>query len=178
MAPPVTDDHGQSDRGATIVTGVQRLAAGLIAVGLLAVGPLAACAGEENDDADGTAGPYDAAAELRPDLMTVDPEEARPGEVVTLRFPEQTRRGIGFVLEAEVDDAWELRYLLTAAEDAGASPSWRRPATSDGHRWPDVEVDGPGPNWIQIPHVADPGSYRVCTADAEEAFCAPIEVTG
>ena len=156
------------------MTIVQRLAAGLVAAGLLA-----ACAGEEhNGEVVGTAGPYDAAAELRPDLMAVDPEEARPGEVVTLRFPEETRRGIGFVLEAEVEDAWELRYLLTAAEDPGASPSWRRPATSDGHRWPDVEVDGPGPNWIQIPHVADPGSYRVCTADAEEAFCAPIEVTG
>lgn len=42
--------------------------------------------------------------------------------------------------------------------------------------WPDVGVAGPGPDRIEIPADAPTGEYRVCTANAREDFCAPIEI--
>jgi len=35
---------------------------------------------------------------------------------VELRFPQETLRGVGFVLEERVGDAWEVRYFLTSSE--------------------------------------------------------------
>lgn len=151
---------------------------GLLASGVLLAVGLAACGGEGADDgADPTSGPFDAEAEMRPDLLELDPDEVGPGATITMHFPEETSRGVAYVLEEEVGDSWELRYLLTAAEDAGAQPSWWPVEERDDAAWPDVGLMGPGPNWIQIPHTADPGSYRVCTANAGDEFCAPLEVT-
>lgn len=149
------------------------LIAGLI-TGLVACGNDGSNGG--TDDAP-TDGPYDASAELRPELLELEPEEVQPGATIRMHFPEETPRGVGFVLEEEVDGAWQLRYFLTAAEHAGASPSWSTAGEQQGPVWPDVGVTGPGPNWIQIPHTADPGSYRVCTANAGEEFCARLELT-
>jgi hypothetical protein len=40
----------------------------------------------------------------------------------------------------------------------------------------DIGVGGPGPDRVPIPDVAEPGSYRICTGNAAENICAPIEV--
>lgn len=161
--------NGIRDRGGVLL--VSALVAGLAS-------GLAACGNQEPDEAPApTDEPYDESAELRPDLLELEQDEVRAGTTIEMYFPEESPRGVGFVLEQEVDGAWQLRYFLTAAEHAGTSPSWWPAGERDDAGWPDVGVTGPGPNWIQIPHTADPGSYRVCTANAEDGFCAPLQVT-
>ena len=137
---------------------------------------LVACGNDGSNDDAPTDGPYDASAELHPDLLELEEDEVRPGAIIRLHFPQETPRGVGYVLEEEVEGTWQLRYFLTAAEHSGASPSWSTAGRNDPV-WPDVGVSGPGPNWIQVPHIADPGSYRVCTANAGEEFCARLELT-
>jgi hypothetical protein len=39
-----------------------------------------------------------------------------------------------------------------------------------------IGVAGRGPDHLLIPDVADPGTYRVCTANAGEDVCAPVEI--
>ena len=141
------------------------------------VAGLVACANEGSDDEPApTGGPYDASAELRPDLLELEPDEVRPGATIRMHYPEETPRGVGYVLEEEVEGTWQLRYFLTAAEHSGASPSWSNVRGGNGPVWPDVGVTGPGPNWIQIPHRAEPGTYRVCTANAGDEFCARLQL--
>lgn len=45
-------------------------------------------------------------------LMRLEPTEARPGEAVEVFFPDETNRGIHFVLEIQEGDTWNLRYHL------------------------------------------------------------------
>jgi hypothetical protein len=80
---------------------------------------------------------------MRPDLMQASPDEAAPGDVVALTFPEETSRGVAFVLERRVGDTWDLRYFLFPGHRGGRGPSWRTPAEDVG--WPDVGVGGPVP---------------------------------
>ncbi|MDQ3345655.1 MAG: hypothetical protein M3473_05090, partial [Chloroflexota bacterium] len=54
-------------------------------------------------------GPADPGAEMRPDLIVADPEVIPPGGIVALTFPEETTRGILFVLEERVGDSWAHR---------------------------------------------------------------------
>lgn len=118
-------------------------------------------------------GPADPNAEMAPNLL-VAPAEATPGEVIGLRFPEQTTRGIHFVLEAREGDSWQHVYDLISATDGG-QPDWSRPG-NDQFAIPDIGIVGPGPDRVQIPDDAAPGSYRICTGNAAENFCAPIEI--
>lgn len=112
--------------------------------------------------------------EMRPELLVIEPSSAAPGDIVELRFPEETMRGVAFQLDAETADGWETRYWLTS-DGNGGPPSWV-PVGTDGHGWPDVGVGGPGPDRVAIPDDVPPGRYRVCTANAGNDFCAPVEV--
>ncbi len=113
---------------------------------------------------------------MRPDLLVIDPEQAAPGDVVALSFPEETTRGILFVLEQRVDDGWVSRFYLTSnGPGAGWQMSWHA-ADEPGMAVEDIGVGGPGPDNVPIPEIAEPGDYRICTANAGADFCAPIEI--
>ena len=116
-------------------------------------------------------GPYDRNATMS-DKMIVDPTTATPGGVVALRFPDERLRGIGFVLERETGNGWVLEYLLTsrAGDPQADAKYWATPDEHDA--WPDLGVTGPGPEYLDIPPVAEPGHYRICTANSIENICA------
>lgn len=123
--------------------------------------------------------PYDAAAQMRPDLMVVTPSPAAPGETVELTFPEETPRGLGFVLERQLPDgSWDHVYSLTVSP-AGRDdipPQW---STADERLgWDDLGVGGPGPDRAVVPEPAEPDDYRICTANAGDEFCAPLRIEG
>lgn len=49
-------------------------------------------------------GPYNEDADIRPDLVEIQPTSASAGDVVELSFPKETGRGLAFVLERGDDD--------------------------------------------------------------------------
>ena len=125
-------------------------------------------------------GPFDPDAEIRPDLMEVNPDQVSPGEHVELHFPQETIRGVGFVLEERVDEGWEVRYLLTVSDsedpdDPGGR--WLPPDNPDRDEWPDIGVVGPGPGFALVPEPASPGEYRICTAMQPDNFCGELTIT-
>jgi hypothetical protein len=129
------------------------------------------------DPGGGLAGePANPAVEMRPDLIAIDPVTVASGDVVGLAFPEETSRGVLFVLDQRVDDAWVSRFYLTSD---GPGQGWQRqwwPVNAEGMAVPDIGVAGPGPDRVLIPDVAEPGDYRICTGNAGADICAPIEI--
>ena len=126
--------------------------------------------------AGGAGAPANPAAEMRPDLLVIDPTTAAPGDVVALTFPEETTRGILFVLEQRVGDTWVNRfYLRSDGPGEGWEMSWHA-AAEQGLAVEDIGVGGPGPDHVPIPEPAEPGAYRICTGNAGADFCAPIEI--
>jgi hypothetical protein len=120
--------------------------------------------------------PHDASAMFRPASMIVEPESAAPGQEVELRFPDEMTRGVWFVLEQEVGEAWVHRYDLTSD---GPGPDWMitwHVAGQEGFAVDDIGVGGPGPDTVRIPDVAEPGSWRICTANAAENVCVRIGI--
>lgn len=123
--------------------------------------------------------PYDVDAQMRPDLMEVTPDPAAPGETVELTFPEETSRGLGFVLERRLQDgSWHHVYFLTVspAGRPDIPPQWSTAEERPG--WDDLGVGGPGPDRAVIPETAEPGDYRICTANAVDEFCTPLRIDG
>lgn len=115
-------------------------------------------------------------AEMRPDLLVIEPAQAAPGDVVALTFPEETTRGILFVLEQRVDDGWVARFFLRSnGPGADWEMSWHE-AAAQGMAVEDIGVGGVGPDNVPIPEVAEPGDYRICTGNAGADFCAAIEI--
>jgi hypothetical protein len=132
--------------------------------------------GADPGGAGGAPVPANPDAEMRPDLLVIDPAQAAPGVVVALTFPEETMRGVLFVLDQRVDDTWVTRFYLTSD---GPGAGWERqwwPVDAAGMGVPDIGVGGPGPDRVLIPEVAEPGAYRICTGNAGADFCAPIEI--
>ena len=123
-----------------------------------------------------TGSPHDATAKVRSELMEVEPERAAPGEILAVHFPQETERGIAFVLEEETADGWNLRYFLVAGDEAGGAADWWTPADAEGRGWDDIGIGGSGPDFVEVPDTASPGSYRLCTANAGRNFCAPVDV--
>jgi hypothetical protein len=108
--------------------------------------------------------------------MVVEPPRAEPGDVVALRFPDEMERGILFVLEGRTVDGWLPAFFLTSD---GPGPEWEltwQPPGGAGLAVEDIGVGGPGPDHVLIPPVTAAGVYRICTANAAEKACAPIEV--
>jgi hypothetical protein len=126
----------------------------------------------------GAPDPADEPAAVRPGLMVVEPAQVAPGERVALTFPEQTLRGLAFVLQQQAEDGWQLRAYLTSAPGEGppGEPGWYPPDAP-----PDVEDVGivdTGPDMIRIPDEAEPGDYRICTMNAPERMCSAISIIG
>ena len=119
-------------------------------------------------------GPFDPTAGIRPDLIVAEPAHVAPGEIVALTFPEQTVRGIHFVLERQSGETWNLIYHLLSSANLSES-SFFRPGQEE-IAIPDIGITGPGPDRVPIPDDVSPGSYRICTANAGDEFCASVEV--
>jgi len=102
----------------------------------------------------GAVAPVEPDAAMRPDLIIADPTEVAPGEIVALTFPEETNRGVLFVLEVQVDGGWRpVAYLTSDGPGAGWERTWW-PVAAAGMAVPDIGVGGPGPDRVVIPEVA------------------------
>ncbi len=126
-----------------------------------------------------TQGPYDEEAKVRPDLLTIEPNLMSPGEDVELHFPQETERGVAYVLEKRVRNDWQMRYFLTSrtADYAASAPSWSAvDADVVPDPWPAIAISRPGPDVMRVPDTAGPGQYRICTANVPENFCAELEI--
>lgn len=117
-------------------------------------------------------------AEMRSDLMRLEPPQARPGDGVALRFPDETTRGVGYVLERSMGGNWRYLYALSASPAEGfTAPAEWAPADDPHFGWPDIPIDGPGPDHIVVPDTAEAGEYRLCTESAPgRNFCAALTI--
>lgn len=112
---------------------------------------------------------------MRSDLLSLEPQTAQPGQTVEMRFPQQTMRGIAFHLDERVGGEWVTRYLMTS-DGNGDEPFTVSVDQAEGYGVPDVGVGGSGPDRVVLPPDVPPGAYRICTANAGEDFCAPIDI--
>lgn len=112
---------------------------------------------------------------MRPDLLVIDPPVAGPGDELTLRFPQETPRGLAFDLDRRSEGSWETTHRMTS--DATGAPYRTVPVGAEGFGVDDVGVTGFGPERVRLPDELEPGEYRLCAADAAERFCAPLPVT-
>lgn len=122
-------------------------------------------------------GPFDTAAQVRPDLLVAKPAAVPAGELLELTFPEKTERGVPWVLQEQDGETWHARYLLWSDAN-GATPDWAGENDKGRWGWDDVGIGGSGPDVVRIPDTASPGHYRLCTANALDNFCSEIEITG
>lgn len=106
-------------------------------------------------------------------LMEVSPQVAEAGSLVQLYFPAETTRGIAFYLDERVGDAWQREFTLLAGIGVGG-PTWA--PLGEEVSVDDVGIGGPGPDEVKLPPDLSPGSYRICTANAVNEFCAPFDV--
>jgi len=143
-----------------------------IGAALAATVLVAGCAGSSSDlEPD----PPQPARALRPDLMAVDPDPAAPGELVSLTFPEQTMRGIAFVLQRRIDGGWETSHLMTSNAN-GVDYMDTAPVDTEAFDVIDVGIGGPGPDSVRLPDGLAAGEYRICTDNAGDEFCAQIQI--
>lgn len=112
--------------------------------------------------------------EMRPDLLALDPPRAEPGQLLAMRFPEGTMRGVAFQLDRRTGEGWEPVAWMTS--DGNGGEPITVPAFTEGYAVEDVGVGGPGPDHVRLPDDVPSGEYRVCTANAGDEFCAPLEI--
>lgn len=140
--------------------------------------PTASTAVPSTTEMPGTGAPYDPSADVRPELMTVTPHEVAPGATIELMFPAETSRGVAYVLERAAGDLWSTTHFLTSSTSGyGGQPTAVSVDSAEGYGWDDIGIGGPGPDRLVTPDDADPGAYRICTANALENFCAEITVS-
>jgi len=106
--------------------------------------------------------------------MVVTPVAAAPGDLVELTFPGGHDRGVLFAIDEASAGGWERRAMLLSDANGG-DPRWSR-ADADDLMVEMVGIAGRGPDRVPIPQGLLPGNYRICTANAVENLCAPIEV--
>lgn len=121
-------------------------------------------------------GPLDARAEIRPDLITIDPARPRAGDLVSVFFPDERIRGIHFVLESRGADGWDLEYHLISDWGDGRDPKVYRADSVEGIGFEDVGINGAGPDVVLIPADVVPGDYRICTGNSRPNICSPLTV--
>jgi hypothetical protein len=123
-----------------------------------------------------TAAPPEAPAQI-----VVRPSTARPGEIVDLFVPGEEIRGVLFTLARWDGAAWEPPSFGLTSDGQGSydcrdCPSWT--AGPGPYGADDIGSGGPGPDRVEIPEVAPPGRYRVCTGNAQVELCGQVEIAG
>ena len=119
--------------------------------------------------------PVDPEAPMRPDAMVVEPPVADAGAVVAVSYPNGWERGILYAIDRELGDGWERRYLLVS-DASGGQPTWFAAGDDENAVVEAIGIAGSGPDRVQLPDELEPGAYRICTANAADAVCSPIEV--
>jgi hypothetical protein len=137
---------------------------------LVVVAGLAACTADSPD-------PFDASAEIRPDLIVLQPSTVQPGSLVSVFFPDERMRGVHFVLESRHGEQWNLEYHLTSDWRGTRQPTSQK-ATDSAFGIEDIGFVGPEPDVISIPIDASPGEYRVCTGNSSPNICAELMIAG
>lgn len=142
--------------------------------------PVAYAMASATDCSEAAAAPFrpvepEPAPSMRPDLLVLAPDPAAPGDTVAMRFPEESGRGVAFQLDQQIGGEWFTRYWLTSDGNGGRPISV--PVYTEGYGVPDVGVGGPGPDHIVLPDDVVAGSYRICTANAGDEFCASVEIS-
>jgi hypothetical protein len=112
--------------------------------------------------------------QLRPDLLVLEPAIASPGDLVAMRFPESSMRGVAFQLDRRTADGWAPVAWMTSDGNGGVPITV--PPSTEGYAVEDVGIGGPGPDHVRLPNELPARDYRVCTANAGSDFCAPLEV--
>lgn len=174
------------DDGAGVITAANSVAAGLTTFELAPVDtaaelPAASALAEATDCswvlADVThPDPPEPEPQMRPELLVLDAPEAEPGQLVAMRFPEGTSRGVAFQLDQRAGDAWRPVAWMTSDGNGGEPVTV--PVSTDGYGVEDVGVGGAGPDHVRLPADVPPGDYRICTANAGDEFCTPLEIVG
>ncbi|WP_159801375.1 hypothetical protein [Arthrobacter zhaoguopingii] len=124
-------------------------------------------------------GAHDPSAQMRPELLDISTSPANPGRTIRIRFPQETERGIAWVLEEQYGDIWHARYFLSATTGAyggSGSPLWWSVDDGEGRGWEDIGIAGPGPDTLIIPDSIRPGKYRLCTANSMPNVCTPLDI--
>lgn len=107
--------------------------------------------------------------------MIAEPSTAAAGSVITLRFPTEFLRGVGFQLESRQASGWQLEYYLVSGY--GRRPWWHADdPNTQGAGWPDIAIGGPGGEKLRVPDDAEPGVYRLCTANAKPTACTLLTI--
>lgn len=118
--------------------------------------------------------PIDPDAVTDPARMTLEPSRAAPGALIAIRFPGGHDRGVLYAIDARFGEVWERRALLLSDANGGR-PQWA-PADGEDLVVEMVGIGGEGPDRLIVPDVLDTGQYRICTANAVEALCVPLDV--
>jgi hypothetical protein len=115
---------------------------------------------------------------MRPELMELSASQVNPGQTIEVRFPQETARGIAWVLEEQDGETWQARYYLTAVTDGygAGSPSWWSVDDDEGRGWEDIGIEGPGPDTLTIPDTVQPGAYRLCTVNSLQNICTTLDI--
>ena len=75
---------------------------------------------------------HDAAEPVRPELIVLEPDSVRPGEFISIFFPDERLRGVHFVLESRHTEGWNLEYHLISDWGDGRATESHRPGRSMG----------------------------------------------
>jgi hypothetical protein len=113
--------------------------------------------------------------------MATDRQAYVPGDEVEVRWQRRERRGIAYSLDGWTGTDWKTEYYVTAVSQGyppAAGPTWWD--ANERRGWVDIGVSGSGPDVAVVPDVADPGTYRLCTANAAKKSCVllTVEETG
>ena len=141
-------------------------------VAVLLLAGLAGCAAEPSAPPSFDPWPIGDAA-MRPEVMFVEPSEPQPGDIVSVTYEAGWDRGILYAIDASSGEGWERRHLLIS-DGNGGRPTWF--VAGDEVVVEAVGVTGAGPDRVPIPDTLEPGGYRICTANALQNICAPVEV--
>lgn len=111
--------------------------------------------------------------------MTADSSTAAPDSVVTLWFPGEIIRGVAFTLESRQNSSWTLEYHLVSSwrGEVPGPKSWSPVGAPNFGGWPDIAIGGPGGERVRIPATAEPGIYRLCTANAPGSACTLLTIS-
>lgn len=100
------------------------------------------------------------------------------GDEVRVLWPGEEGRGIAYSLDAWTGTDWTTQFYVTAVTQGhhpAGHPRWWD-ASETNYAWVDIGVGGPGPDIAVVPDVAEPGVYRLCTANSVRKSCVLITV--
>lgn len=109
--------------------------------------------------------------------MSVDPANASSGSDIIVNFAERFSRGVAFQLDARQGSGWKTEYYLVAGINGGEPRrAWWAVDDPDkqGAGWPDIGQGGPAK--LRVPDTAQPGDYRLCTANTKPTACTTLTV--